>query len=305
MCGTGGGGESPVEVMVAGLASVAGVDVSSLADQVVRDELRVLLRAVNQLHAAVLARVASFDVRDLAESDGFRTARPWLSAFGRLSPRAASGLVKSARLLAQLPALDAAARRGELSAEHLLRVAELVDQVGIGVVQDVDHILAQAAAMLGPAELAKVCERVRAHADPDGPEPDPNKNFTRRKISVSGRDGMVNIRGQLDPEGGATLITALDAVMSPPTPDDPRDAGQRRADALVQLARGALVEGTLPTVGGIRPQIGILLTPDTLTGHPTRPGDPIPHWPTSNPNHHPDPDDGSDPDYGSDSGLWL
>jgi hypothetical protein len=41
---------------------------------------------------------------------------------------------------------------------------------------------------------------------------------------------------------------------------------QRRADALVELARGAIAGGGLPTVGGVRPHLGILITPQTLLG---------------------------------------
>jgi hypothetical protein len=75
---------------------------------------------------------------------------------------------------------------------------------------------------------------------------------------------MVAIRGLLDPEGGAAVLEAIDARMRPPGPDDPRTVGQRRADALVDIARMALARGDLPTVGGMRPQVGILLTPQTL-----------------------------------------
>src|SRR6266536_2579069 len=82
------------------------------------------------------------------------------------------------------------------------------------------------------------------------------------------RPGMVLVRGQLDPEGGAALATALDALMRPPGCGDARSATQRRADALVELARGALREGRTPTVAGMRPQVAVLLTPPTLTGRP-------------------------------------
>jgi hypothetical protein len=77
---------------------------------------------------------------------------------------------------------------------------------------------------------------------------------------------MTYLRGRLDAEGGAALYAALDALMRPPTADDYRHAGQRRADALVDLARGALANGPLPTVGGHRPQVGLLISPEALTG---------------------------------------
>jgi len=60
--------------------------------------------------------------------------------------------------------------------------------------------------------------------------------------------------------------------MRPPTADDPRTAAQRRGDALVELARQQLSRGTLPTVGGIRPHLGVLVTPAMLIGTPPTPG---------------------------------
>ena len=253
---------APVGLVRAGLDALLAADVAVMADEAVRSELLTLLGASNQLAAVVSARVAAFDARGLAVGDGFRTAKGWLRAFGRRSGAAAAGLVRSARVLRELPALAAAAGRGEASAEHVAKVAVLADQVGVAAVREVDMVVAVAACRVDPAGLAGLCERIRAHVDPDGPEPD--ADFERRSVTMSRLHGMVVLRGQLDPEGGATLITALDALMTPPGPTDERSMGQRRADALVQLARGALAEDRLPTVGGHRPQVGVLLTPQTL-----------------------------------------
>src|SRR5690606_13498244 len=76
-----------------------------------------------------------------------------------------------------------------------------------------------------------------------------------------------------------------DALMRPPAPGDQRTAAQRRADAMVDLARGALAHGTLPEVGGERPHIGILITPEILFANPgttpaSTPGGGCPHTTT-------------------------
>ena len=67
-------------------------------------------------------------------------------------------------------------------------------------------------------------------------------------------NGMVAIRGQLDPESGAVLSAALDPLSAPnpSTPNpceanggrDPRPADRRRADALVELCRRATAAGS-------------------------------------------------------------
>ena len=187
------------------------------------------------------------------------------------------------RLLRELPALAAAAGRGEVSGEQIGVIGRLAARVGVGVVREVDEILAALAAQVGPAELDKACERVRAHADPDGPDPDPDADFDRRGITIGRQDRMVFIRGQLDPETGASLLTALDALRKPPAAGDARTAAQRRADALGQLAGDALVAGRLPTVGGVRPQLGILITPQTLLRDPDSDAAPRPRWPWPQP----------------------
>jgi hypothetical protein len=77
---------------------------------------------------------------------------------------------------------------------------------------------------------------------------------------------MVRLDGIVDLEGGATLKTALSALMPPPTNDDPRTPGQRRIDALIDLARRPLDGSKLGSVGGQRPHLVITATAETLLG---------------------------------------
>jgi hypothetical protein len=257
---------SSLELLQAGLAELAATDPVSWSDEQVRSDLPVLLTAVNQLNAVVAGVLGTFDVRDLSEADACRTTRTWLTAFGRMSQGAASGWLSRARLMRELPALAAAAARGDVSAEHLRKVGDLVEKIGVAAVRDYDKILADLAATTNPIHVEKACERIRAHVDPDGPAPDPHAAFERRGFTLSRSGSMFGVRGQFDAEGGAVLMTALDALMKPPTADDMRTPAQRRADAMVELCRTGLTGGLLPTVGGVRPQLGILITPKALLG---------------------------------------
>jgi hypothetical protein len=57
-------------------------------------------------------------------------------------------------------------------------------------------------------------------------------------------------------------------------PDDPRTPGQRRADALIQLCRQRLDEGTLPELGGERPHLTVVVPITALAAgvpHPAAP----------------------------------
>src|SRR6266536_4588882 len=260
-----------VECLVAGLDALAGEEVAGLPDAVVRADLVALLVAVIRVSAEVARRVAVFDARGLAEGDGCRSTAAWLRGFGRLSGPAAGGQVKRARLLAGLPALAGAAASGAVSSGHVDQVVRLAERVGVGHVMAAEPALVAVGSVDVPERLRRVCARVLVHVDPDGGQPDAQVDFARRALTLSPFDGMVLVRGQLDPEGGAALATALDALMRPLGCGDARSATQRRADALVELARGALREGRTPTVAGVRPQVAVLLTPPTLTGRPGRP----------------------------------
>jgi hypothetical protein len=81
-------------------------------------------------------------------------------------------------------------------------------------------------------------------------------------------EGMVAVNGLLDPEAGQTLVAALEPLARPADSQDPRSGGQRRADALVELARRSLENGQLPQTGGVRPQLTVTVELDSLLSHP-------------------------------------
>ena len=160
-----------------------------------------------------------------------------------MTPNAASSWVKRARLLGELPALRSAALAGTVTIDHLRRVFDLVGRVGLVAVVPFDELLATLAATVVPADLQKACDYIAAHVDPDGPHPDPDGAFDRRGLKLARVGGMIVLRGQLDPEAGAAMLTALDAAMAPPRGDDLRNPDQRRADALMTIIGQVLGPG--------------------------------------------------------------
>ena len=84
-------------------------------------------------------------------------------------------------------------------------------------------------------------------------------------------DGGYTLEGYLDPEGGATLKTALNGLLGPRARDDQRTPGQRRADGLVALATRVLDRCELPVRGGQRPHLTITATLETLRADPGAP----------------------------------
>jgi hypothetical protein len=78
---------------------------------------------------------------------------------------------------------------------------------------------------------------------------------------------MVRVDGDLDPETGETLLTALRAVMDAEARSgspDGRTAAQRRADALGEVCRGWLDAGDRPEVAGERPHVTVTVHSEAL-----------------------------------------
>ena len=95
----------------------------------------------------------------------------------------------------------------------------------------------------------------------------------RRELFLT-RDetGFWRISGRLDPERGAELHVAIQALAKPKpsttTGPDLRSAGQRNADALADLVSVALASDRLPSTGGHQPLVIVQIPLATLQGKP-------------------------------------
>ncbi len=98
--------------------------------------------------------------------------------------------------------------------------------------------------------------------------------FHRRNLHVSPTIfGMGRVDGDLDPETGEGLLTALRAVMDAEArsgDQDGRTPAQRRADALGQICGGYLNRSDRPEVGGERPHVTVTVDLERLRGRAGR-----------------------------------
>ena len=137
------------------------------------------------------------------------------------------------------------------------------------VTAEAEPVLVEAARRLDPPRLRRAIAHLRLVADPDGADAQAERRHQRRGLWLSPTwEGMVALQGLLDPEAGQTLLAALEPLARPTTPHDTRSGGQRRADALTELARRTLEGGRLPQSGGVRPQLLVTVDLDSLLGHP-------------------------------------
>jgi Domain of unknown function (DUF222) len=134
---------------------------------------------------------------------------------------------------------------------------------------EAEPVLVEAAGRLDPPRLRRVLGHLQQVADPDGADRDRERRHQRRGLWLAPTwEGMVAIDGLLEPEAGQTLLAALEPLARPADAADTRSGGQRRADALTELAHRSLEGGRLPQAGGVRPQLLVIVDLDSLLGHP-------------------------------------
>lgn len=136
------------------------------------------------------------------------------------------------------------------------------------VFEVVQRFLVRAARVEPPAALARSAAWVLAQLDPAGLEPAERTTERSRSFCLAeraGADGCVAAKGRLTPETAAVLRSVLDALAAPRPVNaagqrDERDAGQRRHDALLEMALRLLRSGELPDCGGVAASVLIELS---------------------------------------------
>jgi hypothetical protein len=180
---------------------------------------------------------------------------------------AARALVRMARALADMPRSRRALEEGEISmsaARVLVQARETDPEAFLGS----EDTLVEAARVHSTGDLHKVASYWRQAVDREAALDSEERLRERRRLHASTTFlGMVRVDGDLDPETGETLLTALRAVMDAEARSgqiDTRTAEQRRADALGEVCRQWLDHAERPEVAGERPHVTVLLDAEAL-----------------------------------------
>jgi hypothetical protein len=204
-----------------------------------------------RLRAEQARRVAAFDSAGGPAADGFPTAASWLRANTLASPGEARDLATVAGALRdRLPASARALSEGGISFTAATAITRALRDVrDPHVLHEADTTLAALAPTLHPAQVPHAARRLLEHLDPQLAQRDTAQRWKDRTLTLAPMlDGALSVSGQLDETSAAVVLSALTPMMTPRGPEDTRTAGQRRADALVELVGKAAQIGAAGTI---------------------------------------------------------
>jgi hypothetical protein len=260
--------------LAAAVDGLAAQDLDGLPDAVRAERVLRLRQLLDRLEGHWLKELAAVDARGAAGAEQGQQAGStagWLRSRMRMGASHASSFVRTARTLFRGPltATAEALTAGTISAAHASVLAHGVQDLPDHITLEAEPVLLEAAQRLDPPRLRRVLGHLQLVADPDGADRNTEQRHQRRGLWLAPAwEGMVAVDGLLEPEAGEILLAALEPLVRPDSSGDTRSGGQRRADALTELARRSLEAGRLPRAGGVRPQLTVTVDLDTLLGRP-------------------------------------
>ena len=274
------------------IESLRAEPLAELPDARVEDDFAELHAAIEALEAERLRRLGEIDRRRLFERDGQFSAVAWLTGRFGMSPGAACADVRTARALERMGLVRRALADGAISlgAVRVLSEARMAEPAAFA---EAERFLIEAAARHPIPELRRAIVHWRhvVARDRAGEIGLAAVLRARRRLHASVTlEGMVRIDGDLDPETGETVLTALRAVGDAEArarldgdrgadrgpgegdPDD-RTPAQRRADALGEICRSWLDRSDRPEVAGERPHLTVTVGLEALRSSGSREAD--------------------------------
>jgi hypothetical protein len=197
--------------------------------------------------------------------NGNITAASWISRTCGMSVTSAADRLCVGEQLQSLPKIAGALSSGEIGYQSTSVLCHLRDQLGEKRDLFNEEEMLDYARRFSVFHLRMLCRVARHAADPDGFFDEAEENYLRRRLHVSlMSDGMHAIDGILDPECGAALRTALEALATRRGSEDERSHSQRMHDALGEMVHHAMDEGRLPRRNGVRPHVTVTTTLEGL-----------------------------------------
>ncbi|MFN8035875.1 MAG: DUF222 domain-containing protein [Acidimicrobiia bacterium] len=259
------------------LRAAAGIDPRQSTDAEVTGGVVTIERLRALLDGLSTRLVAELESRDLHGLDGASSTPAWMAHQGRMSGAAARRRVRTARVSRHLPVLEAAMVEGSLPFESAALLAAARTPATEEALARDEAMLVGHAQTLPVDSFARLMRRWRELADADGTHDDAADRATRFLRMAATLDGTWVLQGKLDAASGAMVHDALEAIGDElwrarsrdaevdPTLGEAVPPAQRRADALIEMARRASTahDGGAPP----RPSITIVVRAEDVENH--------------------------------------
>jgi len=243
-----------------------------LCKNILRDDLAWLSRLLRGVEAVSARWLAELDRQEHeGPPDRSSNCSLWLQEELHLTSNAAYSQIRIARLLEQQARTYAALRQGKINWQQVSVICRAMEEVTKTRLNpaEVELDLLDAARSMDALNLLRFWQQMRYQADQEAGLEAEEEQHRRRWLRLSQTwKGSYRLEGELDPEGGTTLKTALQGLMKTQPKDDKRTPDQGRADAAVEMARCCLEAGALPEQGGEKPHLMLISELSTLRLEP-------------------------------------
>jgi hypothetical protein len=264
-------GEHAVSELGSAIEGLRAEALPELPDARIEADFAELQRVGELLEAERLRRLAEIDRRGLFTRDGHLSAASWLASSFKVAWGIAREHVRVARSLEQMAHARAAFEAGDvsLSGVRLLATAHDVEPEAFA---HAEAELVEAARIHSVPDLQRVVALWRQTVEQEQAAGGEDELRQRRRLHASVTlMGSVRVDGDLDPETGETLLSALRAVLDTQarsrSEEDTRTPAQRRADALGEICRQWLDDSDRPSVAGERPHLTVTVPAEALHGN--------------------------------------
>ena len=241
-------------------------DPAWLSDDELEDSIAALLRRSDSLRARAALAVAELDRRGATGVRHVLTTKQWLVYRCRASRAQASVLARTGATLSDHPLVARRAVSGDITADGVRMLTATARAHPEAFAVD-GAPLVDAATYLGADDLRMAVSVWRQQVDYPSVVAEMAAKRHRRRLSINQTwEGMWSISGELDPESGQLVATALGvhADRGALDPDDGRTRHHRMADALTDICRYSLDHHDRHTSAGHKPHITVDIDWNTL-----------------------------------------
>ena len=209
---------------------------------------------------------AAFAGSDEYDRQGSVSSIDWVRHQCHMGGGAAADRVAVGQLASALPKSVRATVEGEIGFAHLALIARTgaavagVESLGLD-----EAPLLEKAREFSVGRFRNFCEQARHAANADRYVQGEIDAVEARSLTIKqGQNGLVSLRGTLDAQGGAAVLTALQPLARRNGKGDVRRRDRRLADALIEHAMHSI--DTAPGGSGARPHLQVTTTLETLLG---------------------------------------